>query len=113
MTEETRERRGIGTSLAAAPADSEQRVSEARTQIFTLNRDLPRALRKDLHGEDRKVVELARDYSKAQILRSVWRPAWGPVADFEEWVRKGARSPAPAGIAEPARIYLNGLEATP
>ena len=110
ITEETRERRGVGGSLAASGPDALQRVVEARTQILTLNRDLPRAFRKDLHAEDRKVLEVARDYSKAQILRAVWRSSWGSPAEFEDWLSKGARMPAPASIAEPARIYLDGLE---
>jgi len=109
-TEETRERRGVGSSASDAGSDAQQRLVEARTQILTLNRDWPRALRKDLHGDDRKVLEVARDYSKSQILKTVWRPGWGSLAEFDDWVSKGARMPPPAGIGEPARIYLEGLE---
>ena len=112
VSEETRERRGVGSTASVPASEVERRIVEARTQIFTLNRDLPRALRKDLHAEDRKVVELARDYSKAQILRSVWRPDWGAVAEFDAWVRAGARTPAPSAISEPARLYLDGLESS-
>ena len=110
VSEETRERRGVGATTAVPASEMERRLVEARTQIYTLNRDLPRALRKDVHADDRKLLELARDYSKAQILRAVWRPQWGPVSDFEAWVRDGARAPAPASISEPARLYLDGLE---
>ena len=110
VSEETQERRGVGATVVVPAAELERRVVEARTQLFTLNRDLPRAFRKDLHADDRKVVELARDYSKAQILRGIWRPEWGPLTEFEAWIRAGARAPAPASISEPARLYLDGLE---
>ncbi len=112
LMEETRSRRGVGSAAPESESDTDRRVKEARTQIFTLNRDWPHALRKDLHGDDRKVLEIARDYSKRQILRAVWLPRWGSPVEFEAWVNSGATLPPPAAISEPARIYLEGLEAS-
>ena len=113
LTEETRSRRGVASSAPESESEIERRVKEARTQIFTLNRDWPNALRKELHGDDRKVLEVARDYAKRQILHAVWLPRWGSPAEFETWVNGGARIPPPAAISEPAGIYLEGLEGSP
>lgn len=107
--EETRAIRGVASRAAETGSETARRIAEARTQIFTLNRDLARALRKDLPAEDRKVLELARDYSKSQILRAVWLPQWGSPAEFDEWLKGGAQLPAPTAIGEPAAIYLAGL----
>jgi hypothetical protein len=110
VTEDTRTRRGVGPATSGLDeSEAEQRVAEARTQISTLNRDWLHALRNDLHADDRNLLEVARDYSKHQILRAVWLQRWGSPAEFESWLLSGARPPAPS---EPARIYLLDLEAS-
>jgi hypothetical protein len=99
------------TKTNTSVADQEQRLTEARTQIFTLNYDWPKALQPNLHTEDRNTVEVARDYSKRQILRAVWLEKWGPFSEFEKWINSGAKLPAPSVIRDPTEIYFLGKEA--
>lgn len=102
----TQELRGMTSGTAGSAPEQEQRLTEARTQIFTLNHDWPQALRPDLHQQDRKVIEVARDYSKLQILRAVWLENWGSFAEFEKWVNSGATLPPPTALRDPAEIYF-------
>jgi len=110
VVNKTQELRGIASGLGAdvsAPGQA-QRLTEARTQIYTLNHDWPKALRSDLHTHDRNAIEVARDYSKKQILRAVWLESWGSFVDFEKWVNSGATLPAPTSISDPVEIYFKG-----
>lgn len=109
----TQELRGMasGSGAAGSAPEQEQRLTEARTQIYTLNHDWPQALRPDLHPQDRKVIEVARDYSKQQILRAVWLENWGSFVDFEKWVNSGATLPPPTALRrDPVEIYFAGKE---
>ena len=106
-TENTQELRGIASSSTGG---QEQRLAEARTQIFTLNRDLPRSLRSDLHSKDRELLDIACTYCKVQILRSVWLERWGSFSEFEKWVLNGSHASAPEAVREPAEIFLAGKE---
>jgi hypothetical protein len=105
--ESTQELRGMASTSTAG---QEQRMSEARTQIFTLNHDLPRSLRSDLHSKDRELLDIACNYSKLQILRGVWLDRWGLFGEFEKWVLNGAKTPMPESIREPAEIFLSGKD---
>jgi hypothetical protein len=83
-------------------------LTEAREQIYVLNRDLPALLKPDLPSTDRERLYRARDYCKRTVLGAVWQPEWGPFKDFSTWIAGG--SSASAQASEPARIYRYGLE---
>ena len=42
------------------------------------------------------------------LLRGAWQPTWGDPARFQSWINSGAVLPAPAGMDEPAGLYLAG-----
>ena len=107
QTENTQELRGLASTSTSG---QEQRMAEARTQIFTMNHDLPRLLRPDLDRKDREIVEIACNYSKLQILRAVWLDRWGSFAEFEKWALDGAKRPPAETIREPAEIFLAGKD---
>ena len=46
--------------------------------------------------------------AKELLLRGAWNPAWGDPARFQSWINSGAILPAPAGMDEPAGLYLAG-----
>jgi hypothetical protein len=80
-------------------------------QIRTLNLEWPQALRSDLDERERNTLIATRDYSKRQILLSIWIPDWGSPAEFESWALNGAKGPPPK--EEPANIYLLGTKEVP
>lgn len=99
---------GMAPETAGSAPEPGQRLADARTRIFTLNHDWPRALRPDLQRDERELIENARDYSKLQILRTVWLEPWGSFAKFEEWVNDGATLSSPIAASDPAQIYFRG-----
>lgn len=109
----TREARALTGDAGDSAILRQQRLAEAKNQLLVLNRDWPRALQSGLNGEDRALLEIARDYSKQQILRAVWRQEWGPFESFERWVNAGAQTPVPTSLSEAARLYGAGLEKKP
>ena len=46
--------------------------------------------------------------AKMLLLRGAWMPTWGDPARFQSWINSGAVLPAPAGMDEPAGLYLAG-----
>jgi hypothetical protein len=110
-TEERHLRSGMGAVPPEAEPKALQRVKEARMQIRTLNLEWPQALRSDLDARERNTLLATRDYSKRQILLSVWIPDWGSPIDFESWALNGAKGRPPK--EEPANIYLLGMEEAP
>jgi hypothetical protein len=109
----TRETRALTGDAGDSAILHQQRLAEAKNQLLVLNRDWPRALQSNLNGEERASLEIARDYSKQQILRAVWRQEWGAFEAFEQWVNAGAQAPAPSALSEAARLYVSGLEKKP
>lgn len=111
IIEKSQSLQGTVPTAVGGGSTAAQRLAEARTHIFTLNRDWPRALRPDLPAEDRRALEVTRDYAKGQILHHVWPAQWGSQAEFDAWVNDGARLPGPASLREPVEVYLAGQEA--
>ena len=112
VIENRQELQGIasGFGVQMPVLEEKQRLSEARTRIYTLNHDWNKSLRSDLNRQDREMIEVAIDYSKRQILRAVWLEGWGSFADFEKWVNNGATLPPPPAISIPVEIYFLGKE---
>ncbi|SEA66230.1 hypothetical protein SAMN05660964_02107 [Thiothrix caldifontis] len=104
----TQEIRGMASGTPGTASEQARMMTEARTQIYTLNVDWVKALRPDLHADDRKILDLAHDYSKQKILRAIWQDRWGSFTTFEQWVNNGATLPPPDELTEPAEIYGAG-----
>jgi hypothetical protein len=84
---------------SAEPAKGEAR----RQQLMVLRGTLADAASPD---RDRLVVGL--QMAKMLLLRGAWDSAWGDPARFQSWINTGAVPPAPAGMDEPAGLYLAG-----
>jgi hypothetical protein len=95
-------------SARAAKSDAtEQMLNDLRGSMTDLNAAIDRLGRNVAPPErDRLVAGLQN--AKVLLLRSAWMPAWGDPARFQSWINSGAILPAPAGMDEPAGLYLAG-----
>jgi hypothetical protein len=95
-------------SARAAKSDAtEQMLNDLRGSMTDLNAAIDRLGRNVAPPErDRLVAGLQN--AKVLLLRSAWIPAWGDPARFQSWINSGAILPAPAGMDEPAGLYLAG-----
>src|SRR5215216_1228911 len=95
-------------SARAAKSDAtEQMLNDLRGSMTDLNAAIDRLGRNVAPPErDRLVAGLQN--AKVLLLRSAWIPAWGDPTRFQSWINSGAILPAPAGMDEPAGLYLAG-----
>jgi hypothetical protein len=95
---------------SAEPARREARQQQLmvlRGTLVDLNATIDRLGREAASSErDRLVVGL--QMAKMLLLRGAWDAAWGDPARFQSWINTGAVPPAPAGMDEPAGLYLAG-----
>ena len=95
-------------SARAAKSDAtEQMLSELRGSMTDLNAAIDRLGRVVAPPERDRLVSGLQN-AKVLLLRSAWMPAWGDPARFQSWINSGAILPAPAGMDEPAGLYLAG-----
>ncbi len=95
------------------PREEEHQFESARRNIAVLNRDLPRALRTDLAAEEKSRIELARDFAKRLVVRSLWRPSWGEPSGFDTWMNEGAPIEGQFASSVPAALFRAGIEGRP
>jgi hypothetical protein len=86
---------------------AEQAIIELRGSMADLNAAIDR-LGRDVAPPERDRLVAGLQNAKVLLLRSAWMPAWGDPARFQSWVNSGAVLPAPAGMDEPAGLYLAG-----
>ena len=86
---------------------AEQTIIELRGSMADLNAAIDR-LGRDVAPPERDRLVAGLQNTKLLLLRSNWMPAWGDPARFQAWVNSGAVLPAPAGMDEPAGLYLAG-----
>jgi hypothetical protein len=95
-------------SARAAKSDAtEQMLSELRGSMTDLNAAIDRLGRVVAPPERDRLVSGLQN-AKVLMLRSAWMPTWGDPARFQSWINSGAILPAPAGMDEPAGLYLAG-----
>jgi hypothetical protein len=95
-------------SARAAKSDAtEQMLSELRGSMTDLNAAIDRLGRVVAPPERDRLVSGLQN-AKVLLLRSAWIPAWGDPPRFQSWINSGAILPAPAGMDEPAGLYLAG-----
>jgi hypothetical protein len=95
-------------SARAAKSDTTERtLIELRGAMADLNATIDR-LGRDVAPPERDRLIAGLQNAKVLLLRSAWMPAWGDPARFQSWVNSGAVLPAPAGMDEPAGLYLAG-----
>ena len=95
-------------SARAAKSDAtEQMLSELRGSMTDLNAAIDRLGRVVAPPERDRLVSGLQN-AKVLLLRSAWMPTWGDHARFQSWINSGAILPAPAGMDEPAGLYLAG-----
>lgn len=89
-----------------APANEEALI-QLRAVLADLNATIDR-LGRDAAPPERDRLIAGVQNAKVLLLRSAWNPAWGDPARFQSWINSGAILPAPAGMDEPAGLYLAG-----
>lgn len=92
---------------ATQAAAGEKTVIELRGALADLNATIDK-LARDVAPPDRNRLIAGLQNAKMLLLRSAWQPAWGDPARFQSWINSGAVLPAPAGMDEPAGLYLAG-----
>jgi len=92
---------------AAKSSSTEQTLVELRGSMADLNTAIDR-LGRDVAPPERDRLIAGLQNAKVLLLRSTWIPAWGDPARFQSWINSGAILPAPAGMDEPAGLYLAG-----
>ncbi len=95
------------SARAAKSAGSEEALIELRTALVNLNAAIDR-LQRDTAPPERDRLVSGLQNAKTMLLRAAWNPAWGDPARFQSWINSGAILPAPAGMDEPAGLYLAG-----
>jgi hypothetical protein len=95
------------SARAAKSAASEEALIELRTALATLNAAIDR-LQRDTAPPERDRLVAGLQNAKTMLLRAAWNPVWGDPARFQSWINSGAILPAPAGMDEPAGLYLAG-----
>ena len=95
-------------SARAAKADTkEQMLIDLRVSMTDLNTAIDR-LGRDVAPPERDRLVAGLQNAKMLLLRTAWIPTWGDPARFQTWINSGALLPAPAGMDEPAGLYLAG-----
>jgi len=85
----------------------EQQLTVLRGAMADLNATIVRLARDAVPPErDRLIGGLQT--TKMLLLKGWWDPAWGDPARLQSWINSGAVLPAPAGMDEPAGLYLAG-----
>ncbi len=85
----------------------QQQLMVLRGTLVDLNATIDR-LGRDAASPDRDRLVAGLQMAKMLLLRGAWDPAWGDPARFQSWINSGAVPPAPAGMDEPAGLYLAG-----
>jgi hypothetical protein len=91
----------------AKGAAGDEGLAELRTALANLNATIDR-LQRDVAPPERERLVAGLQNAKLLLLRGAWSPAWGDPARFQSWINSGAILPAPAGMDEPAGLYLAG-----
>ena len=95
-------------SARAAKSDTTERtLIELRGAMADLNATIDR-LGRDVAPPERDRLIAGLQSTKMLLLRGAWQPTWGDPARFQSWINSGAILPAPAGMDEPAGLYLAG-----
>ena len=95
---------------SAEPAKGEarrQQLMVLRGTLADLNATIDR-LGHDAASPERDRLVVGLQMAKMLLLRGAWDAAWGDPARFQSWINTGAVPPAPAGMDEPAGLYLAG-----
>jgi hypothetical protein len=95
---------------SAEPAKGEarrQQLMVLRGTLADLNATIDR-LGRDAASPDRDRLVVGLQMAKMLLLRGAWDSAWGDPVRFQSWINTGAVPPAPAGMDEPAGLYLAG-----
>ena len=88
-------------------ATGENALIALRGALADLNATIDR-LTRDVAPPERDRLIAGLQNAKMFLLRGAWQPAWGDPARFQSWINSGAILPAPAGMDEPAGLYLAG-----
>ena len=80
---------------------------ELRGALADLNATIEK-LTRDAAPPERDRLIAGLQNAKMLLLRGAWQPTWGDPARFQSWINSGAVLPAPAGMDEPAGLYLAG-----
>lgn len=95
-------------SARAAKTDTkEQMLIDLRGSMTDLNTAIDR-IGRDVAPPERDRLIAGLQNAKMLLLRTAWVPTWGDPARFQSWINSGAILPAPAGMDEPAGLYLAG-----
>ena len=86
---------------------SEETLLQLRGTMADLNATIDR-LGRDVAPPERDRLIAGVQNAKVLLLRGAWNPAWGDPVRFQSWINSGAILPAPAGMDEPATLYLAG-----
>jgi hypothetical protein len=95
---------------SAEPARREARQQQLmvlRGTLVDLNATIDR-LGRDAASPERDRLVVGLQMAKMLLLRGAWDAAWGDPVRFQSWINSGAVPPAPAGMDEPAGLYLAG-----
>jgi hypothetical protein len=92
---------------AATTETRAETLLQLRAALADLNATIDR-LNRDVSPPERDRLVAGVQNAKVLLLRAVWNPAWGDPARFQSWINSGAILPAPAGMDEPATLYLAG-----
>ena len=95
------------SARAAKSGAGEEGLAELRTALANLNATIDR-LQRDVAPPERERLVAGLQNAKLLLLRGAWTPAWGDPARFQSWINSGAILPAPAGMDEPAGLYVAG-----
>lgn len=95
------------SARAAKSNTAEEAIIELRGSMADLNAAIDR-LGRDVAPPDRDRLIAGLQNAKMLLLRGAWQPTWGDPARFQSWINSGAVLPAPAGMDEPAGLYLAG-----
>ena len=85
----------------------EQQLTVLRGAMADLNATIVR-LERDAVPPERDRLIGGLQTTKMLLLKGWWDPAWGDPARLQSWINSGAVLPAPAGMDEPAGLYLAG-----
>ena len=95
------------SARSAKSGAGDEGLAELRTALANLNATIDR-LQRDVAPPERERLVAGLQNAKLLLLRGAWSPAWGDPARFQSWINSGAILPAPAGMDEPAGLYLAG-----
>ena len=87
--------------------ERQQQLMVLRGTLVDLNATIDH-LGRDAASPDRDRLIVGLQMAKMLLLRGAWDAAWGDPVRFQSWINSGAVPPAPAGMDEPAGLYLAG-----